>query len=89
MSDRYSFEVYGSDGAAAIQRNGQDILHVIDVAESTTASGHEIGDEAHAGWRDMTDDEHTALLVLIAHAIDPGAVAEDELERARDIIHGD
>ena len=82
--DRYTFEIYGSDGAAAIQRNGQDVLALSPVDKVTTANA-EPGD----GWRDMTDDEHTALLVLIAHAIAPSSVREDELERARDLIHGD
>ena len=79
----YTFEVFGSDGAAAIQSDGDDILTV------TRSDGKvypgDPGEERYV----MSDDEHTALLVLIAHAINPSAVAEDELDRARDIIHGD
>ena len=34
----------------------------------------------------MSDEEHTAIIVLIVKAITPSAVADDEFDRARRVL---
>lgn len=77
----YTAEVFSSDGTLAIQRDGQDILHVTRVDRVTAAD-----DAAEKNWHVMSDEEHTSLIVLIVKAITPWGVADDEFARALRVL---
>lgn len=75
-------EVYDSDGSVAFQLDGQDIAHLTFTDKRTAADEH-----AEPHWRELTDDEKTAIVVLAMHGVTPSnpPIHASEVTRARRI----
>ena len=75
-------EVYDSDGSVAISLDGQDVATLTFVDKRTAKDS-----DAEAHWRELTDDERTAIVVLVMSGVTPGSppISPAEVARARRI----